>query len=116
MIPSVKTIETRLAVPRDAAKRIRALMENHRGDFAADTLAAIGDTMTAAGLMTHGAETIFGDDSYSDTPSIEYANRGDTYDTTVLYIDGVTEFGRPTHRGRWAVGAWGDIVERGHYQ
>lgn len=116
MIPSVKTIEARLNIPRDVAKRIRGIMEGHTGKFADKALAAIAETMTAAGVMTHGVETIFGSDEWADTPSIEYVNRGDTYDPTVLYLNGVTEFGRPTHDGRWAVGAWGDIVERGHYR
>ena len=38
------------------------------------------------------------------SPAIEYLNAGDTYATTLLYV-----------RGRFRVGCWGDIVERGNY-
>lgn len=38
------------------------------------------------------------------SPSIEYLNTGDPYELTVLYIN-----------GRFRVGCWGDIVERGNY-
>jgi hypothetical protein len=40
----------------------------------------------------------------SKSPAIEYVNFGDTYDTTLLFID-----------GRYRIGTWGDIVERGNY-
>jgi len=39
------------------------------------------------------------------SPAIEYVNLGDTYDTTLLLIDG----------DKIRVGCWGDIVERGNY-
>lgn len=39
------------------------------------------------------------------SPAIDYLNTGDSYDLTLLYI-----------RGRFRVGCWGDIVERGNYQ
>lgn len=38
------------------------------------------------------------------SPEIEYLNTGDTYDLTVLYVN-----------GRFRVGCCGDIVERGDY-
>lgn len=38
------------------------------------------------------------------SPAIEYCNAGDTYTTTLLFVN-----------GRYRVGSWGDIVERGHY-
>ena len=38
------------------------------------------------------------------SPSIHYINLGDTYRTTLMFV-----------RGRWVVGCWGDIVERGNY-
>ena len=39
------------------------------------------------------------------SPSIEYCNTGESYDATLLLIDG----------RRFAVGSWADIVERGNY-
>jgi hypothetical protein len=38
------------------------------------------------------------------SPAILYCNTGDTYDTTILKIN-----------GRFRIGCWGDIVERGNY-
>ena len=38
------------------------------------------------------------------SPSIEYANAGDTYAKTLMWTG-----------GRYRVGCWGDIVERGNY-
>lgn len=39
------------------------------------------------------------------SPAIDYLNTGDSYDLTLLYI-----------RGRFRVGCWGYIVERGNYE
>lgn len=41
----------------------------------------------------------------SKSPAITYCNAGDTYDLTVLKVN-----------GRYRVGTWGDIVERGNYE
>lgn len=38
------------------------------------------------------------------SPAIDYLNAGDTYSMTLLYVN-----------GRFRVGCWGDIVERGNY-
>jgi hypothetical protein len=38
------------------------------------------------------------------SPGIDYVNMGDTYADTVMVI-----------RGRFRVGCWGDVVERGNY-
>ena len=38
------------------------------------------------------------------SPAIEYCNSGDTYTTTLMFVN-----------GRYRVGCWGDIVERGDY-
>lgn len=113
MKPSAKTIAARLGVPADTAKRIRRVMEQHDASgepFASSAVDAIADILGVdrCELIEPG--------SGSRSPSIEYANAGDTYAPTVLYLDGVTSGGRATGRGRWAVGTWGDIVERGNYQ
>lgn len=41
----------------------------------------------------------------SKSPAIEYLNTGDTYAATLLWV-----------KGRYCVGCWGDIVERGNYE
>lgn len=55
-------------------------------------------------LGTHGVERVpRGRDEKS--PAIMYCNTGDTYGTTVLYVN-----------ESYRIGAWGDIVERGDYE
>jgi hypothetical protein len=113
MIPTAKTIAARIGCTIENARAIRRAMEAHERDgapFATDTLEAI-----SAILAECGAESIPPGDG-PRSPSIEYVNRGDTYDPTILYLDGVSHGGRSTGRGRWAVGSWGDVVERGRYQ
>jgi hypothetical protein len=115
MMPTVKTISARIGCPAETARAIRRAMETHErsgAPFATDTLEHISAIM---GAGAYGAESIPPGDG-PRSPSIEYVNRGDTYDHTILYLDGVSHGGRATGRGRWAVGAWGDIVERGRYQ
>lgn len=113
-IPSARTIALRLCVSTECAAAVRRLMEAHERSgarFVTDTMEAISATLPGG----HNAEYIPPGRGRA-SPSIEYANRGDTYAPTILYLDGVTADGRATGRGRWAVGAWGDIVERGNYQ
>lgn len=50
-----------------------------------------------------GVETI-PSGSNSRSPEITYVNMGDTYSTTILFVN-----------GNFRVGSWGDIVERGNY-
>lgn len=55
-------------------------------------------------LGTHGVERIpRGRNKRS--PAITYCNTGDAYGTTVLYVN-----------GRFRIGSWGDLVERGNYE
>lgn len=114
-IPTPKTIAARLGVSMDAARAVRREMENHAAPFATETMERIGQILDADGVMSFGAEAIPPGDG-PRSPSIDYLNFGDTYDTTILYLDGFTVSGRATGRGRWVVGAWGDIVERGRYE
>lgn len=52
----------------------------------------------------HGVERIEKGKN-SKSPSIRYVNMGDTYDTTIMYVNGC-----------YRVGDWGSIVERGNYE
>jgi hypothetical protein len=54
-------------------------------------------------LGTHGVEYIPRGHN-AKSPAIAYCNAGDTYGTTILLVN-----------GRYRIGAWGDIVERGSY-
>ena len=94
MIPSIKTIHTRLNVRWHVAKRVRELME------ANGSLAEIGKA-----LDVHDDVEFIPSGKGDRSPSIEYLNTGDPYEVTVMKIGG----------GRWVIGAWGDIVEKGDY-
>ena len=109
MIPSVKTI-MRLRyfdgapIMRDDAKRIRDRMEQaqHESYFsnAAMRNALIGIDRILRGCGVEWIEP----GNNANSPGIDYVNMGDTYATTVMVI-----------RGRFRVGCWGDVVERGNY-
>jgi hypothetical protein len=51
-------------------------------------------------LNGHGVEYL---NSRDDTSPVAYVNRGDTYDTTLMF---------DYEKGRFLVGSWGDLVER----
>ena len=103
--------ETRVEYVRYAARMARRLFNRLRDmpEYAyCHKSVAVRDAMLLAeaacpDLGTYGVESI--DCGHNrNSPSIEYLNSGDTYETTVLYV-----------RGQFRVGAWGDIVERGNY-
>jgi hypothetical protein len=97
--PSVKAIYAAFQqwISLEDAKRIKAIMDGPRP--------AEGTRLQAIDkiLGTHGVEyTPPGHNAKS--PAICYCNAGDTYATTILKV-----------RGRFRIGTWGDLVERGHY-
>jgi hypothetical protein len=112
MIPSVKTIQQirRNGEPLDVetALAVRAAMEKADAagyNFAHPGREARQSLETIDGLIGgHGVEYIR-EGGGQRSPAIRYVNLGDTYDTTILYV-----------RGRFRVGCWGDIVERGRYE
>ena len=122
-LPSTKTIKARIErpyrLPDGTAEAIRAILEcktieavceingaasrmfgacYYRPALQTVKLEAINDLMDA-----HGVEFIPAGGN-KRSPSIEYINVGETYRDTVLWT-----------RGRYIVGCWGDIVERGSY-
>ena len=122
-LPSIKTIRDRIErpyrLPDGTAEAIRAILEcknveavcelsaaasrmfgacYYRPALQTVKLEAINDLMDA-----HGVEFIPAG-SNKRSPAIEYINLGETYRDTVLWT-----------RGRYIVGCWGDIVERGNY-
>jgi len=112
MIPSVKTLmNLRMfdgaLITRDDAKRIRSVLEDCETQcirsgrtywVRRETLARVDAVLRGCGV-----ERIEPGNNMR-SPAIDYVNMGDTYDTTLLLI-----------RGRFRVGCWGDIVERGNY-
>lgn len=98
--PSLKTL--RKLFPDQVARNLRASYEFHRveNNYPRErALRAFNDI-----LGGYGTEYIPAGHN-SKSPAIAYVNMGDTYDTTIMLVDGYT----------WRVGSWGDIVERGRY-
>ena len=122
-LPSTKTIRDRIERPyrlqEGTAEAIRSILECRtveavcalngaasrmfwacyfRPSLQSGKLEAIHDLMDACGVEYIPAGR------NRRSPSIEYVNAGDTYLDTILWT-----------RGRYVVGCWGDIVERGNY-
>jgi hypothetical protein len=133
MYPSIKTLLTIPGLTRERAALIRAIMRGTapkvckgcKGDMAsAETGSGVtptGDSRYCsafydgrcrysklvqidAALGTFGVEYIHAGGG-AKSPAIYYCNTGDTYGTTILKVN-----------GRYRVGCWGDIVERGNYE
>lgn len=98
MSPSLKVIMEGLNVSKDTAKQVKAIMDGP-GKVDGKTRLERIDKI----IGTYGVEyTPRGHNSKS--PAILYCNAGDTYTVTVLKIN-----------GKFRIGCWGDIVERGNY-
>lgn len=97
MLPTVRTLNHIHGITLDQARAVRRALE---GPGTAWT--RLED---AAAVLPHasGVETI-PPGRGTRSPGIWYVNMGDPYRTTLLYV-----------RGRFRVGAWGDLVERGSY-
>ena len=123
MLPSTKTLRDRIErpyrLPEGTAKSIRAILEcrtieavcelngaasrmfgacYHRPTLQSIKLEAINDLIDG-----HGVEYIPAGSNHR-SPAIEYVNVGDPYLDTIMWT-----------RGRYVVGCWGEIVERGNY-
>lgn len=101
----------RLDYLRRAARYARTTYNRirHDGDhrYSHDSF-AVRDALLATekrftDLGTFGVESI-GKGSNRRSPAVEYLNTGDSYDLTILHVN-----------GQFRVGSWGDIVERGNY-
>jgi hypothetical protein len=97
--PSVKALQAIKDVTREDAKRIRAIMTGAElTPNGVTRMDAIDRVLRTCGVEYQEAG------SNRRSPAFYYCNAGDTYATTVLKV-----------RGRFRVGCWGDIVERGRY-
>ena len=113
MIPSVKTLETRLNLTHEKALQLRKLLD---GRLDPETFKSVVNWVSqcynrpsrisliecAANeiLETHGVEALFMPGEFR--PLYTYCNTGDSYVSTLI---------RDHAKGRWLVGSWGDIVE-----
>jgi hypothetical protein len=98
-LPSVKTLMEIKDVTREDALAIRAIMAGPPRVNGLTRMERIDKV-----LRTYGVEST-PPGKNQKSPAIVYCNTGETYDTTVLKIN-----------GRFRVGCWGDIVERGNYE
>ena len=96
--PSVKTLMQIKDVTRKDALKIREIMQGPGTVDGQTRMERIDEV-----LHTFGVEFIPKGHT-SKSPAIAYCNSGDTYDWTVLKVN-----------GQFRVGCWGDIVERGNY-
>ena len=122
-LPSIKAIRAQIerpyGLPDGTSKAIRAILEckavesvcdlneaasrmfsacYHRPTLQSVKLEAINDIMDGYGVEYIPAGR------NRRSPAIEYINVGHTYRATIMWV-----------RGRYVVGCWGDIVERGNY-
>ena len=103
MIPSIDSIRAVGFVTLKQAVAIRHAMYQHMhsipSESGMDVMHRINEIIGAEGVeyIPQGKN--------KRSPAITYVNMGDTYNTTVLLVN-----------GRFRIGAWGDIVERGNYE
>src|SRR3954467_973605 len=98
--PSVKAINAAFSqwLKRGDATRIRRIMQGPR---LVDNLTRMQRIDRVLG--THGVETVARGHN-GRSPAFAYCNAGDTYAVTIIKVN-----------GRFRIGTYGDIVERGHY-
>jgi len=122
--PSIKTIETRLSLPRSKAREIRQLMTGERSPNSYESVAkwvaqcyneprddekvmcALNEVLEGYGVEvidTENSDKPYYVDSFYRYFLYEYINMGDTYDMTIV---------RNCETGRFYITTWGDIVER----
>lgn len=94
-------------VARVARRALNKLRDSDDYRYCHDSF-AVRDAMLLAeaacpDVGTFGVEYV-PEGNNSRSPAIDYLNSGDTYELTLLYVN-----------GRFRVGCWGDIVERGNY-
>jgi len=101
MAPSLKTFR-KFGFNDGQSQRIREAIRHyelhHTGKRPTNTMEKINTIMDS-----NGVECIPPGHN-SRSPEILYINEGDSYMTTVLFVG-----------GRFRLGCWGDIVERGNY-
>ena len=102
MIPSVKTIVT-IGCSPDTAVKIREIIQDFEASYPLGTRPT--KTLNRIGVLLGNPEVCsIPKGNNAKSPSIYYVNAGDTYSTTMMWVN-----------GRFKVGNWGSIVERGHY-
>ena len=116
-LPSAKRMISDLNIDRETANKIRAIMQGGREValqhprtaawrnrcYSEPWISKLRMSAIDEVLGTYGVEYI-PEGHNAKSPAILYCNTGDTYDETIMLIN-----------GRFVIGCWGDIVERGNY-
>lgn len=93
---------------RYARQQLNKILENHYGHISHAAAKALELAEEKYNLGTMGVEGFTGTNNRGDIRNVLYLNAGDTYETTLLFID-------DDCTGYFTIGNWGDIVERGRY-
>ena len=117
--PSVRRIQSVQNIDLDVAKTIRKVMEADTHEAVCELSRRASDYVRSCYhrpalshvkmyaidelFESYGVEYI-GKGYSQKSPAIEYCNSGDGYNPTVMLVN-----------GRFRVGCWADIVERGNY-
>lgn len=113
-IPSVKRLQQIAGIDRAQASLLRRLLEGKADPYeycgkwidSCYNLPSKHEQIMAAAdkiIGGFGVEYIASGHN-AKSPAIEYVNLGDAYCCTLMYVN-----------GRYVVGDWGSIVERGNY-
>lgn len=107
--PSVARLMKIDGMTQDTAAEIRAAIHSMPSDWRGIFRNHIDAARTILEMVpnTHGMEAIFPrfDCRNIQVPNIRYANTGETYGTTLLFL-------ARNGTASWSVGSWGGIVER----
>lgn len=101
MAPTLKTFR-QFGFADDQAQQIREVIQHYERHYSGKRPVVTMNKIDAI-MDSNGVECIPPGHN-SRSPEILYINEGDTYATTVLFLN-----------GRFRLGCWGDIVERGNY-
>jgi hypothetical protein len=94
-LPSIKTLVEGLKISKAQAAEIREAMERNKG------LSIANRILNGFGIETIGLPDGCFNNCQEPEVRIQYVNMGDTYNTTLLKVN-----------GQYRVGDWGSIVER----
>lgn len=105
MIPSVEKICGVGLITRSQAVSVRHAMYQYMHPELSDERTTLHDAMQRINDIVNGYGVDYIPQGRNKrSPAIDFVNMGDTYNTTVMFVN-----------GRFRIGSWGDIVERGNY-
>lgn len=101
---SVKAICNKLNVPTEIAQKIRGLIDKYNSKYPFSRPRPVSTFAKISLLLNaNGVESIPKGKNLR-SPEITYVDKGDSYDETLMFIN-----------GRFRLGCWGAYVEQGNY-